>query len=72
MKPKPYIVWSKKDINLNSPYQKRWYIKQVLLHGRAEDVAELNWNEVKVLLDRLDLPKNIYRLWRNYFATTQS
>ncbi len=67
MKPKRYIVWSKREIDLNDPWQRRWYIRQVLCHGRAEDVAELDWDEVRALLDELDLPPEIKRLWENYF-----
>lgn len=68
MKPKRYIVWStNKDIDLNDPWQRKWYIEQVLSHGRAEDVSELDWDEIKLLLPELNLPKNIKHLWENYF-----
>ena len=68
MRPKRYIVWStNKEIDLNDPWQRKWYIKQVLMHGRAEDVAELDWEEIKKLLPELDLPKEVRNLWENYF-----
>lgn len=67
MKPKGYIVWSKKNIDLNDPWQKKWYIKKVLTQGRAEDVAKLDWNEINSLLDDLNLPHPIKRLWEKYF-----
>lgn len=67
MKPKRYIVWSKKNIDLNDPWQKKWYIKQVLTQGRAEDVAKLDWNEINILLPDLNLPFPIKRLWEKYF-----
>ncbi len=38
IKPKRYIVWSAdKEIDLSDPWQKKWYIKQVLIYGRAFD-----------------------------------
>jgi hypothetical protein len=70
IKPKRYIVWStEKEIDLNNPWQRRWYIKQVLTNGRAEDIAELDWEEIKNLLVELDLPKDIKSLWEDYFGT---
>jgi len=42
MKPKRYLVWSKKNIDLSDPFQRRWYIKQVLTNGLSEDIAELD------------------------------
>ena len=72
IKPKRYIVWSAdKEIDLSDPWQRKWYIKQVLTKGRAEDVAELNWEEVKRLLPELDLPKEIKSLWKDYFASEE-
>ncbi len=67
MEPKRYIVWSKKEIDLEDIWQKKWYIKQVLTNGRAEDVKELDWDEVKTLLEEIDLPQDVKRLWRDYF-----
>jgi hypothetical protein len=67
MKPKRHIVWSKNEIELSDSWQRKWYIQQVLTHGRAEDVAELNWEEVKSLLKDLNLPQPIKRLWEGYF-----
>ena len=67
MHPERHIVWSKNEINLNDPWQKRWYIKQVLIHGRAEDIKRLNWEEVRMNLEKLDLPPHIKFLWENYF-----
>lgn len=72
MKPKRYIVWStNKEIDLNDPWQRKWYIEQVLCHGRTEDIAELDWNEVKELLPELNLPKPVRSLWEHYFGITE-
>ncbi len=69
MKLKRYIVWSTdKDIDLNTPRQRRWYIEQVLSHGLTEDIASLDWDEIKILLPELKLPEEISRLWRHYFT----
>ena len=67
MKPKRYIVWSKNDIDLADPWQRKWNIQQVLTHGRAEDIAELDWEEIKKLLPQLNLPKEVRCLWEDYF-----
>ncbi|MBI5360760.1 MAG: hypothetical protein HZA48_09300 [Planctomycetes bacterium] len=68
IKPKRYIVWSTdKEIDLADPRQRKWYIEQVLTHGRAEDVAELDWDEIEKLLPELNLPERVVRLWEHYF-----
>jgi len=67
VRPPRHIVWSKRELDLSDPWQRRWYIKQVLVHGRAEDVAGLDWEEVRRLLPELDLPSEIRRLWEGYF-----
>ncbi len=67
MQPKRYIVWSKNDIDLDDPFQKKWYLKQVLTNGRAEDIAAIDWDDVKKYLPELDLPSNIHNLWSTYF-----
>ena len=67
MQPKRYIVWSKNEINLDDPFQWKWYVKQVLTYGKAEDVASLDWEEIKRMLPDLDLPPYIQRLWNDYF-----
>ena len=68
MQPKRYIVWSKKDIDLSDPWRRKWYIQQVLTHGRAEDIAELDWDEIKRILTELNLPRKVRRLWEEYFS----
>lgn len=67
MKPKRYIVWSKNEIDLNDPFQRKWYIKQVLSYGRTDDIRALDWEEIKEMLPELDIPPHIRRLWENYF-----
>ncbi len=68
MKPKRYIVWSKRDLDLSDPWQRRWYLHQVLTHGRAEDVAALDREEVRRVLPELDLPPEVRALWERRLA----
>ena len=68
MKPKPYLVWSKREIDLSDPWQRKWYIQQVLIHGKEEDVAQLDWQEIRRCLPELTLPTHIRLLWETYFA----
>jgi hypothetical protein len=67
-RPKRYIVWSKSEIDLKDPFQRLWYFQQVLTKGRATDVADLDWEEIKSVLPRLSLPTPIRQLWEDYFA----
>ncbi len=67
MRPKRYIVWSTDEVDLGDPFQRTWYLKQVLTHGRAEDIAALDWDEVERLLPKFDLPMDIAALWEDYF-----
>jgi hypothetical protein len=32
-----HIVWSTDQIDLDDPFQRRWYLRQALTHGRAEE-----------------------------------
>ena len=52
-------------MDLDDPFQRKWYIKQVLLHGRAEDLRSLDLDELARLLPELDLPGNIKPLWED-------
>ena len=61
------IVWSTDTVDLDDPFQRTWYIRQVLLHGRMEDLRTLDLGEVERLLDELDLPPHIHSLWKDFF-----
>ena len=63
-----YVLWSKDTLDLRDPWQRRWYIRQMLVYGRAEDIAALDWDEVQKLLPELDLPPEVRRLWESFFA----
>lgn len=66
MKPPRHIVWSTDTLDLSDPVQRRWYIRQVLLYGRAEDLRILDLPEVAAILDELNLPEPVYRLWKTF------
>ncbi len=65
--PPPHIVWSTDRIDLSDPFQRRWYLRQVLIHGLAEDIRKLDLEEVRRELDDLDLPGDVYSLWKAFF-----
>lgn len=67
MQPKRYIVWAKNHIDLDDPWQRKWYIQQVLTHGRSEEIAELDWDEIKKFLPEMNLPKEVQYLWEDCF-----
>ena len=67
MKPPRHIVWSLNEINPADPYQKQWYLQQVLQHGNASDIAKLDWEEIKKNLSSFHLKKEIHSLWKRYF-----
>jgi hypothetical protein len=60
--PPKHIVWSIDRLELADPFQRKWYIRQVSEHGRAEDVANLDLDEVTRLLDELNLPPHLHGL----------
>ncbi|MDO9130890.1 MAG: hypothetical protein Q7U34_13595 [Anaerolineales bacterium] len=64
-----YIVWSTDNIDLTDPFQRRWLLKQILTHGRAEDIRALDLQVVKRELDSLDLPPNLYSLWKRFLES---
>lgn len=64
--PPRHLVWSTDTIDLSDPFQKRWLLRQTLMHGRAEDVRALEIEEIRRELNRLNLPKEIESLWQRY------
>jgi hypothetical protein len=75
MKIPRHIVWSTaraEKIDLDEPENKRWWIKQVLMNGRMEDILALNLDEVEKILPELYLPRPIKKLWSDYFAKRRS
>jgi len=69
LRPPAYIVWSTDQIDLSDPFQHRWYIQQVLMHGRTEDIRALKLDEVTAVLDDLILPEDVRCLWRSFLET---
>ena len=64
--PPRHIVWSTDRLDLADPFQRKWYILQVIEHGKAEDVAALDLDEVARLLDELNLPPHLHSLWSRF------
>ena len=64
--PPRHLVWSTDTVNLSDPFQKRWLLRQTLLHGRTDDISVLRLADIKAELDQLELPKEIESLWRRY------
>lgn len=67
--PPHHIVWSTDQLDLSDPYQHRWYLRQILTHGRAEDIRKLDLNEIQRELDDLHLPPDVYSLWKSFLTT---
>lgn len=67
--PPRHIAWSTDQVDLADPFQRKWYIRQVLEHGRSADIAALDLDEVASVLDELNLPPHIYSLWVRFLAS---
>jgi hypothetical protein len=67
-----HILWSTDTLDLGDPWQRRWYIRQTLVYGRAEDIAALDWDEVREMLPELELPPEVRRLWESFFAERET
>jgi hypothetical protein len=61
-----YINWSSDHVDLTDPFQRRWALRQVLMHGKAQDIRALDVDEGKRELETLNLPPEIYRLWKRF------
>ena len=69
LRPPTYIVWSTDQIDLSDPFQRRWYIQQVLTHGRMEDIRTLDVDEIAAVLDEIILPEDVRSLWQRFLET---
>ncbi len=69
IRPPRHIAWSTDRLDLADEFQRRWYIRQVIEHGLAEDVARLDLDDVARLLPELDLPSNLYTLWARFLES---
>ena len=67
--PPRHIVWSTDRVDLSDPFQNRWYLRQVIMYGRSEDISTLDFHEVRQELDALDLPLDLYQLWKKFFES---
>ncbi len=67
-----HIVWSTETLNLADPFQRKWYLRQVLIHGRAQDIRAVDLDEVARQLDGLDLPPALHDLWRRFLEVRRA
>ncbi len=70
--PPPHIVWSTDGLDLDDPFQRRWYLRQVLMYGRAEDIRTLRVEEVAQELDHLNLPPHLADLWHRFLEVRRA
>jgi hypothetical protein len=63
-----HLVWSTDRLDLSDPFQRRWLLRQILTHGKEEDIRNLDLDEVERELDDLDLPPHIDSLWRLFLG----
>lgn len=70
--PPRHIVWSTNQVDLADPFQRKWYIRQVIEHGRSGDIARLDLDEVAALLDELHLPTHLHRLWVEFLEARRA
>jgi len=66
IKPPRHLVWSTDQLDVADPFQRRWLLQQVLIHGTADDIRRLDKEEVARELDHLSLPPEIEQLWRTF------
>jgi hypothetical protein len=66
IRPPVYIVWSTDQVDLDDPFQRRWYIQQVLTRGRAEDVGALKLEDIVEVIDEIALPEDVRNLWQRF------
>lgn len=64
-----HIVWyaDLDKLDLEDPWLKKWWIRQVLIHGRFEDIAKMDFGTIKKLLPVLRISRKIGSLWEDYF-----
>lgn len=69
MKNVGHIVWyaDLDSLDMQDAWLRKWWISQVLIHGRMEDIRRLDLNEVKDMLPSLRIPGKIKSLWGDYF-----
>jgi hypothetical protein len=69
IKPPRHLVWSTDEVDLEHPFQRRWFLTQVLSHGTAEDIRQLDFDEVEHEIEHLVLPPEVDSLWRTFLES---
>ncbi len=69
IRPPRHIAWSTDRLDLADEFQRKWYIRQVIEQGLAEDIAHLDLDDVARLLPELNLPPDLNRLWAHFLES---
>ena len=69
IRPSRHVAWSTDQLDLADEFQRTWYIRQVLEHGLAEDIAHLDLGEVARVLPELNLPPYLHSLWARFLES---
>lgn len=64
--PPRHLVWSTNDVDLDDPFQRRWLLQQTLINGTADDIRQLDLDEIREQFDQLLLPADVESFWRAY------
>jgi len=70
--PLRHIAWSTDTLDSDDPFQRRWYLRQGLMHGLAADIRALDLDEVARQLDDLDLPPALYDMWQRFLEARRA
>ncbi len=69
IRPPRHVAWSTDRLDMADDFQRKWYIRQVIEHGLAEDIAHLDLNEVARVLPELNLPPYLHSLWARFLES---
>lgn len=70
--PPRHLVWSTDTVDLSDPFQRKWYVRQILVNGRAADLKSLDLDELSLWLDDLNLPAEVVALWRAFLEARRA
>ena len=65
------LYWSSAEpleLDLDVPRDRERWISLVLTNGTMAEVKQLDWEEIRTCLPRLELPRHIRHFWELYFA----
>ncbi len=65
--PPRHITWSTDLFDLADPFQRNWYMRQIIEHGKAKRGLDLD--KFARLLDKLNLPPYLHSLSARFLDT---